>query len=209
MTPDFEYFIRMKVQSNFSHTLPGLLWFDLPLGLLLCFIYHSFVRNSLIDNSPTILRERLDKYKTFDWKKYFSNKWFIVCISILIGSASHLFWDSFTHENGFFVERISIFKKPVHLGNLTVPFFKLVQHLSSLIGGLIIVFALLSMRKTTTTTNNESLKYWSLIFLISLTVVVIRLLNGLHLYQYGNLIVTIISGVLAALIVAPLMLKRV
>lgn len=41
MTPDFEYFIRMKVQSDFSHTLPGLLWFDLPLGLLLSFIYNA------------------------------------------------------------------------------------------------------------------------------------------------------------------------
>ncbi|MEB0248571.1 DUF4184 family protein, partial [Mucilaginibacter sp. 5B2] len=30
LTPDFEYFIRMKVQSDYSHTLPGLFWFDLP-----------------------------------------------------------------------------------------------------------------------------------------------------------------------------------
>jgi hypothetical protein len=142
MTPDFEYFIRMKVQSDFSHTLPGLLWFDLPLGLVLTFIYHSIVRNSLIDNSPTFLRKRLSEYKTFDWTKYFTNRWLIVGISILIGSASHLLWDSFTHEHGFFVERFSIFKLPVDLGILTVPFFKVVQHLSSLIGGLIIVFAI-------------------------------------------------------------------
>ena len=38
MVPDFEYFIRMRTESKYSHTLAGLFWFDLPLGLLLCFV---------------------------------------------------------------------------------------------------------------------------------------------------------------------------
>lgn len=28
LTPDFEYFIRMKVKSEYSHTISGLFWFD-------------------------------------------------------------------------------------------------------------------------------------------------------------------------------------
>ncbi|WP_443147249.1 DUF4184 family protein [Pedobacter sp. GR22-6] len=30
LTPDFEYFLRMEVQSNFSHTILGIFW--LPNG---------------------------------------------------------------------------------------------------------------------------------------------------------------------------------
>lgn len=119
-----------------------------------------------------------------------------------------MLWDSFTHQNGYFVERLSTFREPVNLGILTLPIFKIIQHLSSFFGGLIIGFAVLSIKKTVTTTNNQTLKYWSLIFFFCITVVVIRLLNGLHLYQYGDLLVTIISGVLIALIVTPLMLRR-
>ena len=53
LTPDFEYFIRMTPYSLYSHTLSGLFWFDIPLGLLLCFIFHNLVRDSLCSNLPT------------------------------------------------------------------------------------------------------------------------------------------------------------
>nr|WP_237421370.1 DUF4184 family protein [Flavobacterium sp. HBTb2-11-1] len=39
LTPDFEYFLRMKVKSDYSHTLDGIFWFDLPLALLLTFLF--------------------------------------------------------------------------------------------------------------------------------------------------------------------------
>ena len=81
MTPDFEYFIRMKNVSRYSHTPIGLFWFDLPLALLLCFIYHLIVRNSLFDNLPAYLKEKLIIYKDFQWLKYFQARWAIVLIS--------------------------------------------------------------------------------------------------------------------------------
>ena len=85
LTPDFEYFIRMKDWSRYSHTWPGLFWFDLPLGVLLCFIYHLVVRNSFFDNLPPFLRKRVVVYKKFNWIEYFLKNWLIVCISVLIG----------------------------------------------------------------------------------------------------------------------------
>jgi hypothetical protein len=208
MTPDFEYFIRMKVQSDYSHTLAGLFWFDLPLGLILCFIYHGIVRNCFIDNAPAFIQKRLDKFKSFNWIKYFSLNWFIVCISVIIGAFSHLLWDSFTHETGYFVERSSLLKESVYLNGLAVPIYKVIQHLSSLIGGLITVTAFLTIERTTTMTSDNISKYWLSIVLIMLTIVLLRLFFGLQLNQYGNLIVTIISAGLAALILTPLILKR-
>ena len=48
MCPDFEYFIRMKVQSSISHTFLGLIVFNLPIGLLATFLFHEIIKNSLL-----------------------------------------------------------------------------------------------------------------------------------------------------------------
>lgn len=71
ITPDFEYFIRMKVQRDYSHTLSGLFWFNLPLGILLAFIFHGIVRNSLIENLPLFLKSRFSNFTRFNWLNFF------------------------------------------------------------------------------------------------------------------------------------------
>ncbi len=101
IVPDFEYFIRMGTPSIYSHTFKALFWFNLPLGLLLCFLFHNVVRNALFSHLPYILHRRLSNFKRFNWNKYFRKNWHIVIISILVGAATHLLWDKFTHENGY------------------------------------------------------------------------------------------------------------
>lgn len=71
LTPDFEYFIRMRIKSDYSHTIEGLFWFDLPLGLLIAFIFHNIVRDSLFDNLPTFLNSRISKFKQLKWNEHF------------------------------------------------------------------------------------------------------------------------------------------
>jgi hypothetical protein len=208
MTPDFEYFIRMKVQSNYSHTLLGLFWFDLPLGIILCFIYQSIVRNSFIANSPAFIQKRLNKFKPFNWTQYYLSNWFIVCISIIVGAFSHLLWDSFTHETGYFVERSSVLNESLHLNGLTLPIYKVVQRLSTLIGGLITVIAFLTIEKTKIQTTGSIYKYWLLIVLITLIIIFLRLSFGLQLNEYGNIIVTMTSAAFASLILTPLILRK-
>src|SRR5204863_9524562 len=83
LTPDFEYFIRMKVQSSYSHTLKGLLWFDLPLGIILAFLFHNLVKERLFDNLPTSLKSTVNTFKHLKWNNHFANHWHIVIISIL------------------------------------------------------------------------------------------------------------------------------
>ena len=106
LTPDFEYFLRMRLKSLYGHTVAGLFWFDLPLGLALAFIFHNQVRNSLFDNLPPFLGSRFQAFRQFDWNGYFIKNIGIVVVSILVGAASHLLWDSFTHDRGYFVRTI-------------------------------------------------------------------------------------------------------
>lgn len=207
LTPDFEYFLRMKIQSNYSHTLSGLFWFDLPLGIVLAFIFHNYVRDCLFDNLPTVLKSRLEVFKQFNWNTYFKKNLIVVSISILIGAASHIFWDSFTHDHGYFVKTIPELTNTVNVLGKQIPILKILQHSSTLIGGLVIVFSLLKLPVDKNVKEKLNLKYWGILILITLLIIFVRLLFGLNYKLYGHLIVTGISASLIALIFTPSLLK--
>jgi len=208
MTPDFEYFIRMKNVSRFSHTLPGLFWFDLPLALLLCFIYHEIVRNTLFDNLPEFLKERIAIYQKFQWTKYFNRNWIIVCLSALIGGASHVLWDAFTHESLFFVQRDPELSTLMKLGNINLAGYKFLQLASSVVGLLVVIIAIASLKKRTGNYRQVDYTYWMLILIIIVTVMFIRFVVGLSMYDHRRIIVSFISSVIIALILTPLILTQ-
>ena len=207
LTPDFEYFLRMRVKSNYSHTLEGVIWFDLPLGLLLAFIFHNIVRNSLFENLPTFLKSRFSIFKPFDWNQFFYKNWWVVILSILIGTASHLFWDSFTHNHGYFVKAIPSLTNIIDIFEIQIPIFKILQHSSTLIGGLVIALAFYKLPTYNNINNKINLKYWTIFAGLTLTIISIRFLSGLEIKQYGNVIVTAISAGIISLILTPLKIR--
>ncbi|TDO77553.1 uncharacterized protein DUF4184 [Flavobacterium chryseum] len=166
LTPDFEYFIRMRVQSIYSHTLYGIFWFDLPLAIILSFLFHNIVRNKLFENLPQNIRSRIIIFTDFNWNIYFKTNWIIVIISIFIGVISHLFWDSFTHEGGYFVERISKLRNSILLFDIKIPVLKIAQHLSTLIGGIVILFTISKLPKHNITLSSTNKNYWIIVFLL-------------------------------------------
>lgn len=208
LTPDFEYFLRMRIKSNFSHTIDGLFWFDLPLGLLLAFIFHNIVRDSLFDNLPLGLKSKFLSFRKFDWNEHFKKNWLVVLISIFIGAVSHIFWDSFTHDHGYFVQTIPNLTNTVDILNLEIPILKILQHSSTLIGGLIIFFAVYKLPSNKTEKENINLKYWAIVFGLTFTIITLRILSGLEIKQYGNIIVTAISAVLISLTITPWLIKE-
>lgn len=208
LTPDFEYFIRMRIQSDYSHTIAGLFWFDLPLGLALFFIFHSIVRNSLIDHLPLFLKSRFWCFKTFNWVAYFKQHWIVVSVSIFIGAISHLFWDSFTHDTGYFVQTIPLLKQSITLFDITIPVLKIAQHCSSIIGTCSIIWVVLSLPKNKETKKSIDFKYWIIVILLLIIIISIRLVLGLKLQHYGNVIVTCISALLMSLIMTPLLMNK-
>lgn len=203
LTPDFEYFLRMRIKSNYSHTIDGLFWFDLPLGLLLAFIFHNIVRDSLFDNLPTILKSRFSVFRQFDWNGHFKRNWIVVAISILIGAASHIFWDSFTHDHGYFVQTIPALQNSVDFLGRQIPILKILQHSSTFLGGLVIAFAIYKLPTNKTENENIHLKYWTILASLTLTIISLRLLSGLDYKQYGNVIVTAISAGIISLTITP------
>lgn len=207
LIPDFEYFLRMRMKSEYSHTIAGIFWFDVPLGLFLAYIFHILVRDSLIENLPKALKSRFLIYKWFNWNEYFKKNGLIVAISILIGAVSHILWDGFTHEGGFFTERISLLTNPVNFLGMQLTVFKILQHSSTLIGGLAIAFSISKLQIHTRENEAINKKYWLLLVGITMVIVGVSAGNGLEFKQYGNVIVTVISAGLISLTITPLLLK--
>jgi len=204
LTPDFEYFIRMRIKSNYSHSLGGLFWFDLPLGLLAAFIFHYIIRDNLFDNLPTVLRSRFSKYYQFNWYKYFINNWYVVIISLLIGAASHLLWDSFTHKNGYLVNTIAVLTSKFEIINRQISIYQILQHASTIIGLLLIIFFIFRLPSDKNVKGKFNAIFWSILIVLTLIIVAIRILCGLKYEQYGHTIATIVSAGLISLIFVSL-----
>lgn len=204
MVPDFEYFIRMKGLSIYSHEWLGILWFDLPLALLLSFIYHSIVRDPLIANLPTVFRSRLKRFTKFDWALYVKHNWFIVIPSILVGTATHIIWDGFTHENGYFVKILPFLQHNFFILGHWIPLYNLGQHFSTLIGGLAVLYFILQIPADNQVKSNFKIYYWVYVFVISVAIFALRVALGSGHKTFDYIIVSIIASGMIAITITSL-----
>ncbi|MET3027689.1 DUF4184 family protein [Flavobacterium sp. UW10123] len=207
LTPDFEYFLRMKVKSDYSHTLNGIFWFDLPLALLFTFLFHNLTRNLLFQNLPSFIRSRILIFTDFNWNAYFKRNWLIVFFSLLIGIFSHILWDAFTHKHGYFVNQIEILKSTIAIFGSEIPFWKIAQHLSTLIGSIILLITFFSSPITNNSTISINKLYWSLVILFTTVILFMRFIVNPQTINIGNLVVSFISSFLLAITVIPLIIK--
>ncbi|MEO8414464.1 MAG: DUF4184 family protein [Ginsengibacter sp.] len=211
MTPDFEYFIRMRGFSRYSHTWTGLFWFDIPLALALLFIFHNVVRNTLIEHLPFSLNVRLSVFEKFNWNTYFQENIIVVFISLIIGITSHFVWDGFTHTNGYFVEAIPLLHGHVDILNYNIGVPNILQYGCSVIGGLVMLIAVYKLPEGKNTKQNTILKFWILVSAITISVFNVRVIGGQMFHQRikpEDIIVTIISGGLIGITLLSLVLKE-
>jgi hypothetical protein len=208
MTPDFEYFFRMKILSNFSHTIGGLFYFDLPVGIFFAFVFHNIIRNPLYENLPKTFRTRLENFKHFDWNKYFKQHYVVVIISTLLGAITHLFWDSFTHIHGYSVQTFPLLQDTFKLAGHEIPIYKIIQHLSTLLGGLFIIIAFFHLPKNSSNKRPINIKYWIAFFVITIAFIGLRLTFGIDKNILGQFIAISVTAILIALIFAPTLTRQ-
>ena len=178
MMPDFEAFLWMKSEKDHSHTWLGILYFSLPVGLLLAFVFHNIIRNVLIDHMPRPLQQRLVAFKNFNWNQRFKQNWPVVLISILIGAASHFLWDSFSHFHGFFIKSIPALQNNIILlgYSLEIPFF--IQYLNSVIGLVVLAWVIWRLPADREAKLNQAIgKYWLKVVVVMLGIYTIRLVT--------------------------------
>ncbi|MEW6024912.1 MAG: DUF4184 family protein [Pseudomonadota bacterium] len=137
MAPDFVYFLPVGANGHFTHSVPGIFMYCLPASLLVYCIYHGLLREAFVDWAPPVISRRMPP--ATPWRERRPGRWGIVLLSLVIGAASHIAWDGFTHPNTILVRHLDVLRMPVFsLGGHPVPLFKLLQQLSSLVGFLVI-----------------------------------------------------------------------
>lgn len=134
MAPDFEYFLALKAHDRFGHTFPGVFVLTLPVSLLVLWMFHSFVKVPAAALLPQRLQSRvvvyLGKFRYWGPARF---AWIV--FSILVGIATHLLWDSFTHMGGYPCAHWAFLRLPVAVPILGVtPCYKVLQHSSTVLG---------------------------------------------------------------------------
>lgn len=205
MIPDFEYFANFSDKSLYSHTWSGLFWFDLPLALIVCFVFHNLVRNPLIENLPAPVLLRCTHCLNFNWNAWFRRKWLIICLCILLGAASHIVWDHLTHETTDHLQQTQ------YIQNKNIPRKDTVVYygwwgLNSAVGAILLLFSFWKMPVQKRWKRHSSDTYWPLISICFVLIFIARLLFNDQL-NIIDLVDTCISCFLLALILVPLIQK--
>lgn len=203
MAPDFEYFFKFNVESYVSHTWWGILYFNLPVVLLLSWVFHTHVKQNLINNLPPFLQKKFQDTLAFDFKAYIKTNWFWFFISGGIGAASHLFWDSFTHAHGFFARELPFYKGTfLPFNGVRYPLFYVLQHTSTMVGLVVLTIHVFLKRSAFPFNPTQpTLRYWFILAVFVVVATTIRFAIYSADYNIGNLVVSSISGLCIGLII--------
>jgi Domain of unknown function (DUF4184) len=92
VVPDLWYFVPHMIRAE-SHSLAGVLWFCLPVGVLIYIVYHIIAKEPLAALLPQVLAARFGVQDA----SVPAASWLAVIFSVVLGSLSHLGWDALTH----------------------------------------------------------------------------------------------------------------
>jgi hypothetical protein len=140
MSPDFGYYLGPLEPVVQTHTLYGLVVFCLPAGLLALLLL-DWLRDPVARVLPEphrgILHSVPPTFRSLDLARFA-----VILLSLALGAATHVVWDSFTHHGRYFVEQIDLLRLPLlQVQHRQFRIFDLLQHASTLAGIAIVAAA--------------------------------------------------------------------
>ena len=131
MAPDFEYFMHGRLIGRLSHNLQGAFEFCLPASLIVLVVFHWILKRPVVALLPRSVQQRI-VLEEFDFWPL--RRLLLICASILIGIASHLIWDNFTHSGRWAVEHIAWFQRTTTFFGYSMVNYKVAQNFSTVLG---------------------------------------------------------------------------
>jgi len=132
LSPDFEYLLRLAPRGSFAHSPVGLVLFCLPASLAVWVVYRTLMRPVVLELLPSGISARFDS-RTAGWG--------LAAAAVLLGALSHVIWDAFTHANGLGVRLLpALASKALPSLVPELRWYKVLQHASTALGALVIVW---------------------------------------------------------------------
>lgn len=147
MAPDFEYFLFGKPMQVAGHTLGGLFTVNLPLVLVVWVLYEAFVRDAVLQYMPSPFWRSAQTLRRLPRYIRHAQEAWVFAYSAILGMLTHLVWDAFTHRTGLAVHAVPFLQQAISIGGLQVPIYKILQHGTTLVGLVAIVWFLFCQLK--------------------------------------------------------------
>ena len=145
MMPDLFYYVPIDIPRNFAHSWLGLVTVDLAFGIALFFAWQLVFRAPVVDFFPQWVRGRMkERDRMPRTARAIVTFAALLIASVLLGSLTHVLWDSFTHASGLFgsVPALATVVGPL-------PVYTWLQHASTVLGALALVAFVLWWRRRT------------------------------------------------------------
>ena len=185
ISPDFGYLVlhfsyfRSLLTPFFMNTIWGLIFFDVPMALVLLWFFHTFMKWPLLSLLPESLQRRLFKHAqefSFGTIRHFG----VILISLLVGSLTHVIWDSFTHESGWTVKHFTLLSTPIN----GIPLYTVLQNLGTVLGLTLLIYWTIKWLRTAPQSDQLAwhfpVKVRRIIF--ALTIAALAITEGMIIY---------------------------
>ena len=201
MLPDFENFLQMRHVRGIGHHWIGIPLLDLPAGIFLCLIFHNLLKYPGFQLLPRNLQRRLVPWLRTDWNQYLRQHPLAVVGWLIIGAATHLLWDGFTHSDGMFIPYLPFLRYRVHLAGIYLPVHLLLQILTSVLGLWLVTAMIFRLPKRTDILLPSDLDKKAYIQALILAFIVV--LGGrIWLLPQSNTYLSLVKGSLGAMMYA-------
>jgi hypothetical protein len=173
MSPDFEYFIHLRTLSLWGHSPLGLFVFCLPAGIFVLSLWEFLTREPVLDLLGLPAGHRRES-RDAAW-------WLRAGVAIVIGAATHVLWDSFTHQGRWGVQRLPVLNNyATSIDGRPLSWFILADQLSTVVGGAVVAgwLAREMWGAGSFRTIARSAWRWSVLIALAISAIAVGVWNG-------------------------------
>lgn len=209
MSPDFLYFLGLSTRYQFGHSLLGVLLFDIPASLIVLWLFHHILKRPLVSLFPISHQQCLIPFiQEFSFTPFW--RFLKIMLSIALGALTHIVWDAFTHQSGWVVLQLPVLAMPiVETSQTSIKLYKLLQHGSTFLGAMLLLYWYLKWLKRAPSLPLKSLTLLSLqtrrliIFSIGFSSSLLAIIYGFFRVElftslksfYPFIVVTTVTGI--------------
>ena len=127
LAPDAPVYLPVGVSYQTTHSALGVA-VDVVIGLVLLWLWFALVRDAVVDLTPHL------RWRAPAEVRLGRRAWLMAPLAVAVGAASHVLWDSATHDWGFLVQELAFLREE----HGPFPLYGWLQHSSTVAGSAVV-----------------------------------------------------------------------